>query len=82
VLSQLENGDELPDCFLECSRLGRALPCAIRLRTQRSDHVAVTWEDPNGAYTRMFGLCPRYYEPDLTADPNRPFVRDAVSLWL
>jgi hypothetical protein len=41
VLSQLENGDELPNCFLERSRLGRPLPCAIRLRTQRSDHMAV-----------------------------------------
>ena len=41
MLSQLENGDELPNCFLERSRLGRALPCAIRLRTQRSDHLAV-----------------------------------------
>jgi hypothetical protein len=22
---------------------------------------------------------PRYYEPDLTVDPNNPFVRDAVN---
>jgi hypothetical protein len=41
VRSQLENGNELPNCFLERSRLGRPLPCAIRLRTQRSDHMAV-----------------------------------------
>jgi hypothetical protein len=41
VLSQLENGDELPNCFLERRRLGRPLPCAIRLCTQRSDHMAV-----------------------------------------
>ena len=34
-------GDELPNCFLERSRLGRSLPCAIRLRAQRSDHMAV-----------------------------------------
>ena len=34
-------GDELPNCFLERSRLGRSLPCAIRLRPQRSDHMAV-----------------------------------------
>jgi hypothetical protein len=38
---QLENGDELPNCFLERSRLGRPLPCAIRLRAQRSNHMAV-----------------------------------------
>jgi hypothetical protein len=38
---KLENGDELPNCFLERSRLGRALPRAIRLRTQRSNHVAI-----------------------------------------
>ena len=36
-----ENGDELPDCFLERGRFGCPLPCAIRLRTQRSDHMAV-----------------------------------------
>jgi hypothetical protein len=41
ALSQLENGDELPSCFLGRSRLGRPLPCAIRLRTQRSNHVAI-----------------------------------------
>ena len=34
-------GDELPNCFLERRRLGRPLPCAIRLRAQRSDHMAV-----------------------------------------
>ena len=34
-------GDELPNCFLERSLLGRSLPCAIRLRAQRSDHMAV-----------------------------------------
>jgi hypothetical protein len=34
-------GDELPNCFLERRRLGHPLPCAIRLRTQRSDHMAV-----------------------------------------
>ena len=39
-----ENGDELPSRFLERSRLGRPLPCAIRLRTQRSDHMAVGWD--------------------------------------
>ncbi len=38
--SELGEGDELPNCFLERSRLGRPLPCAIRLRTQRSNHVA------------------------------------------
>jgi hypothetical protein len=36
-----ENGDELPRCFLGRSRLGRPLSCAIRLRTQRSNHVAI-----------------------------------------
>ena len=36
-----ENGDELPNCFLERSRLGCPLPCALRLRTQRSNHMAV-----------------------------------------
>src|SRR5215813_12582955 len=41
VLSQLENGDELPSCFLGRRRLGCPLPCAIRLRTQRPDHMAV-----------------------------------------
>jgi hypothetical protein len=41
-LSQLGGeGDELPNCFLERRRLGHPLPCAIRLRTQRSDHMAV-----------------------------------------
>ena len=34
-------GDELPNFFLERRRLGRPLPCAIRLRAQRSDHMAV-----------------------------------------
>jgi hypothetical protein len=34
-------GDELPNCFLERRRLGRPLPCTIRLRAQRSDHMAV-----------------------------------------
>ena len=33
--------DELPNCFLERSRLGRSLPCAIRLCAQRSDYMAV-----------------------------------------
>jgi hypothetical protein len=37
----LGEGDELPNCFLERRRLGCHLPCAIRLRTQRSDHMAV-----------------------------------------
>ena len=34
-------GDELPNCFLERRRLGCHLPCTIRLRAQRSDHMAV-----------------------------------------
>jgi hypothetical protein len=34
-------GDELPNCFLERRRLGRPLPCTVRLRAQRSDHMAV-----------------------------------------
>src|SRR5215469_3415293 len=33
--------DELPNCFLERRRLSCHLACAIRLRTQRSDHMAV-----------------------------------------
>ena len=36
-----EDGDELPNCFLERRRLGCPLPCAIHLRTKRSDHMAV-----------------------------------------
>jgi hypothetical protein len=38
--SQL-GGEELPNCFLEHRRMGRPLPCTIRLRAQRSDHMAV-----------------------------------------
>ena len=85
MLSQLENGDELPSRFLERSRLGRPLPCAIRLRTQRSDHMAVNQADSNGAHSNVaihvagVWSMPRYYEPDLTVDPNSPFVRDAAN---
>jgi hypothetical protein len=43
-----ENGDELPNCFLGRRRLGRPLPCTIRLRTQRSDHMAVGENDFSG----------------------------------
>jgi hypothetical protein len=40
VLSR-ENRDELPNCFVGRRRLGCSLPCAIRLRAQRPDHMAV-----------------------------------------
>jgi hypothetical protein len=59
MLSHLENGDELPNCFLERSRLGRPLPCAIRLRTQRSNHLALAvlarWHGlTRGVRTKVF----------------------------
>src|SRR5215472_4296938 len=36
-----ENGDELSNCFLGRRWLDCSLPCALRLRTQRPDHMAV-----------------------------------------
>jgi len=36
-----ENGDELSNCFLGRRWLDCPLPCALRLRTQRPDHLAV-----------------------------------------
>jgi hypothetical protein len=41
MFNRIGVGDELPNSFLERRRLGRPLPCAIRLRAQRSDHMAV-----------------------------------------
>ena len=41
MFNRIGVGDELPNSFLERRRLGRPLPCTIRLRAQRSDHVAV-----------------------------------------
>jgi hypothetical protein len=41
--------------------------------------------DSNGAHTNVaihvsgVWSMPRYYEPDLTVDPNSPFVRDATN---
>jgi hypothetical protein len=40
-LSQLGGGGELSNCFLERRWMGRPLPCPIRLRAERSAHMAV-----------------------------------------
>src|ERR1700739_1937021 len=47
-----ENGDELPNCFLGRHRLGCPLPCTIRLRTERSDHMAVGENDFSGHHVK------------------------------
>jgi hypothetical protein len=49
-----ENGDELPNRFLGSRRLGCTLPCALRLRTQRSDHMAVGYVAPRSDPVQSF----------------------------
>jgi len=82
VLSQLENGDELPNCFLERSRLGRTLPCAIRLRAQRSDHVAVGEDSPNGSaggHTMRRVIAPRHRCGGLQILENWSFISRIIN---
>ena len=68
-----ENRDELPNCFLERRRLGCPLPCAIRLRTQRSDHMAV---GSSGA--SEISACFRERRSDLTRCPLDTRKRTSV----
>ena len=71
-------GDELPNCFLERRRLGRPLPCAIRLRAQRSDHMAVGVRSSRVPFRRSFRATGRGdADRALGAAANRP-VREAA----
>ena len=49
ALSIWENGDELPNRFLGRRWLDCPLPCALRLRTQRPDHLALGEDGCNGS---------------------------------
>jgi hypothetical protein len=52
VLRRLENGDQLPNCFLGRHRLGCSLPRTVRLRPERSDHMAVGKGDTSGDHIK------------------------------